>query len=322
MVGFGTALFLLAVWYAWIWWRRRDRLADMRWFLRAAVAAPVAAYICVEAGWIVTEVGRQPWVVYEIMRTEDAVTDVGAAAVWTSLSLIVVLYTALAVGAVLVIRGMTRRWREGDLDDSDVPYGPREPLAAPGPRDPEGARVSAVDACAVILLAGVVLYALLGGADFGAGFWDLTAGGDRRGEAPRALIDRAIGPVWEAEPRLADLRAGGHVDRVPRGLQLDPVHPVHPVHPGGARHHPARGGLRLPQGLDPARGAPRLRGDLRHRLGAHALLPRRHPRRDRLRARARGQRRRRHLDELGQPVGGDGRGAGGGRSAPTWRPST
>lgn len=58
--------------------------------------------------------------------------------------------------------------------------------------------MSAVDACAVILLAGVVLYALLGGADFGAGFWDLTAGGDRRGEAPRALIDRAIGPVWEA----------------------------------------------------------------------------------------------------------------------------
>jgi cytochrome bd ubiquinol oxidase subunit II len=58
--------------------------------------------------------------------------------------------------------------------------------------------MSAVDACALILLAGVVLYALLGGADFGAGFWDLTAGGERRGEAPRALIDRAIGPVWEA----------------------------------------------------------------------------------------------------------------------------
>jgi cytochrome bd ubiquinol oxidase subunit II len=58
--------------------------------------------------------------------------------------------------------------------------------------------VSAVDACALILLAGMILYALLAGADFGAGFWDLTAGGDRRGAAPRALIDRAIGPVWEA----------------------------------------------------------------------------------------------------------------------------
>ena len=171
--------------------------------------------------------------------------------------------------------------------------------------------MSAVDACAVILLAGVVLYALLGGADFGAGFWDLTAGGDRRGEAPA----RAHRPRHRAglggQPRLAHLRAGGHVDRVPRGLQLDPVHPVHPLHARGARHRPARGRLRLPKGLDPAGGAPRLRGDLRHRLGAHALLPRRHPRRDRLGARAQGQRRRRHLDQLGQPLGGDGRGAGG-----------
>ena len=93
MVGLGTALFLLALWFAWIWWRRRDRLADMRWFLRAAVLAPVAAYICVESGWIVTEVGRQPWIVYEILRTQDAVTNTGAAAVWTSLSAILVLYT-------------------------------------------------------------------------------------------------------------------------------------------------------------------------------------------------------------------------------------
>lgn len=58
--------------------------------------------------------------------------------------------------------------------------------------------MSAADGCLVVLLVGVVLYALLGGADFGAGFWDLTAGGAERGARPRALIDRAIGPVWEA----------------------------------------------------------------------------------------------------------------------------
>jgi cytochrome d ubiquinol oxidase subunit II len=50
----------------------------------------------------------------------------------------------------------------------------------------------------VILFAGIVLYATFGGADFGAGFWDLTAGDAERGRRPRALIDRAIGPVWEA----------------------------------------------------------------------------------------------------------------------------
>ena len=51
---------------------------------------------------------------------------------------------------------------------------------------------------AVILFVGVVLYAVFGGADFGAGFWDLTAGGAERGRRPRGLIDRSIGPVWEA----------------------------------------------------------------------------------------------------------------------------
>ena len=58
--------------------------------------------------------------------------------------------------------------------------------------------MSAVDGCLAVLGVGVLLYALLGGADFGAGFWDLTAGGAERGERPRALIDRSIGPVWEA----------------------------------------------------------------------------------------------------------------------------
>jgi cytochrome d ubiquinol oxidase subunit II len=48
-----------------------------------------------------------------------------------------------------------------------------------------------------ILLASVTLYAVLGGADFGAGLWDLLAGGDRRGQAPRRLIDESITPVWE-----------------------------------------------------------------------------------------------------------------------------
>jgi cytochrome d ubiquinol oxidase subunit II len=55
-----------------------------------------------------------------------------------------------------------------------------------------------VNAVAVVLFFGVTAYALFGGADFGAGFWDLVAGGAQRGERPRALIDHSIGPVWEA----------------------------------------------------------------------------------------------------------------------------
>ncbi len=75
--------------------------------------------------------GRQPWIVYEVMRTEDAVTQ--ADGVWVSLAVVVVAYTALGVATVLVLRAMARRWRSAD--EVDVPYGPRptssEPPEAP-----------------------------------------------------------------------------------------------------------------------------------------------------------------------------------------------
>jgi cytochrome bd ubiquinol oxidase subunit II len=58
--------------------------------------------------------------------------------------------------------------------------------------------VSEADAVAVVLFVGVIAYAIFGGADFGAGFWDLIAGGAERGDRPRKLIDHSIGPVWEA----------------------------------------------------------------------------------------------------------------------------
>ena len=58
--------------------------------------------------------------------------------------------------------------------------------------------MTAAAAVGAILLASVTLYAILGGADFGGGLWDLLAGGDQRGRAPRRLIDESITPVWEA----------------------------------------------------------------------------------------------------------------------------
>lgn len=139
MVGLGSALTLLALWFAVLWRRRRKEIVNSTWFLRAAVVAPIAAYMCLEAGWVVTEVGRQPWVVYEILRTEDAVTNASAGLVWTTFIAIVVLYAGIATGAVLVIRGLTRRWRAGDDDDDGVPYGPLDRPAAEGARPGGGA---------------------------------------------------------------------------------------------------------------------------------------------------------------------------------------
>jgi len=73
MVALGTYLALVAVWAAWLAWRRAD-LAHHRWLMRAVAVATPMGFIAVEAGWMVTELGRQPWVIYAVLRTRDAVT--------------------------------------------------------------------------------------------------------------------------------------------------------------------------------------------------------------------------------------------------------
>jgi cytochrome d ubiquinol oxidase subunit I len=121
MVAIGSGLLLLGAWLAFSWWRRRD-LPRTVWFLRAGAVAGVGAVVALECGWIVTEVGRQPWTVYKLLRTENAVT--GATGIWASLVVVLVLYTALGAGTVIALRTMARRWREGEAEDDEVPYGP------------------------------------------------------------------------------------------------------------------------------------------------------------------------------------------------------
>jgi cytochrome d ubiquinol oxidase subunit I len=136
MVGICTALIALGLWLAWAWWRRRD-IPRTPWFLRAVALSGVAAVVALESGWIVTEVGRQPWVVYEVMRTKDAVT--GASGVWVTFSAVLVLYAALGTAAVLILRTMAHRWRTAEIGEAEVPYGPSEPAPAPEPPSPGGA---------------------------------------------------------------------------------------------------------------------------------------------------------------------------------------
>jgi cytochrome d ubiquinol oxidase subunit I len=129
MVGLGTLLFLLSLWYGASWIFRR-RMPASKWFLRAAAASGVLAVIAMEAGWIVTEVGRQPWIVYNYMKVEDAAT--GNTGVWITFVAIVVLYLALGATTILVLRGMSRRFRRaGGFSEHDAPYAPSAPPEAP-----------------------------------------------------------------------------------------------------------------------------------------------------------------------------------------------
>ena len=120
MVGIGTLLALLAVWFAIAWWRRRD-LPATRWFLRGAAVAGVAAVIALECGWMVTEIGRQPWIVHGYMRTADAVTN--AQGIWYVFALTLLVYIALGAIAVYVLRGLATR---PDAPAGDIPYAPLE----------------------------------------------------------------------------------------------------------------------------------------------------------------------------------------------------
>jgi cytochrome bd ubiquinol oxidase subunit I len=122
MVGIGTALLGLAAWLAFVWWRRRE-IPHTPWFLRAVAVSGVAAIVALWCGWIVTEVGRQPWIVQGYMRTSEAVTE--AEGIWFAFAAVLLLYAALGTIAVLVLRSMSRRWREeGDGTEAETPYGP------------------------------------------------------------------------------------------------------------------------------------------------------------------------------------------------------
>jgi cytochrome d ubiquinol oxidase subunit I len=73
MVALGTYLALVGLWGIWLALRRADH-ASHPWFLRAVALSAPLGFIAIEAGWTVTEVGRQPWIVYGILRTAEAVT--------------------------------------------------------------------------------------------------------------------------------------------------------------------------------------------------------------------------------------------------------
>jgi cytochrome d ubiquinol oxidase subunit I len=124
MVGIGTALLLLGVWVAFSWWKKRD-IPQTPWFLRAVAVSGAGAILALWCGWIVTEVGRQPWIVQGYMRTEEAVTDAGG--IWFSFAIVLLLYVAIGTVAILVLRAMSRRWREGKDEPAGTPYAPPSP---------------------------------------------------------------------------------------------------------------------------------------------------------------------------------------------------
>jgi cytochrome d ubiquinol oxidase subunit I len=120
MVGIGTLLALLSLIYFYVRFRRK-RLPTSRWFYRAVVAAGPLSVVALIAGWVTTEVGRQPWIVYGVMRTSEAVT--GAQGIPVGYATLVAVYIGLAAAVVWLLR----RFSQVPLDSAE-----------PGPAIPPG----------------------------------------------------------------------------------------------------------------------------------------------------------------------------------------
>jgi len=102
----GTYMALVGLWAGWLAWRKRD-FATRRRFLWVLVIAAPSGFLALEAGWMVTELGRQPWIIFGVLKTADAVTPMPGLIV--PFATITLLYCALGViVAVLLYRQIVR----------------------------------------------------------------------------------------------------------------------------------------------------------------------------------------------------------------------
>jgi cytochrome d ubiquinol oxidase subunit I len=131
MAYLGTVVLLLGLWGAWAMWRRS--LTRSRWFLAVATWAVILPFLMNTAGWLLTENGRQPWIVQGLMLTKNGVSpSVSVAWIWTTLILFIVIYALLAVAdGVLMVRYGRKNLAE-DAEEEPGEGGPGEGEAETG----------------------------------------------------------------------------------------------------------------------------------------------------------------------------------------------
>ena len=160
-------------------------MAKKRWFysswlLKLFVLALPLGFIAVEAGWTVTEVGRQPWIIQGVMRTADAVTPMPGIA-W-SFYLFTVVYISLSIAVIYLLRRQIKM----------------VPVLYDKVSDPSTLTSLMMEYVVIAFLyLAILLYLLLGGADFGAGIIEMFTS-QRNIRRTRKTLYHAIGPIWEA----------------------------------------------------------------------------------------------------------------------------
>jgi cytochrome d ubiquinol oxidase subunit I len=285
MVGIGSLLALIGLVYLYLRFRRQGL---PRWLLWAVVAAGPLSVVALIAGWITTEVGRQPWIVYDVMKVDAAVT--GASDIPIGYGALSVVYLVLAVIVFFILRRLARLPlpAPGDTtteDSGGLCSGRLHPRRDGGVHGARGGRLRRrpVDA---------------------ARLRTVPAAGTGPG-APRD------GARLGSQSRLADLRARGVLDGVPGGVRLDRLDAGRTAADRGDRDHPARRGLRAAQRRGRFRRRQASGEPARRLLDHHPVRARHRGRRDRHRPGPRGQRGGRSRDLLAGTRAGAGRSAGG-----------
>jgi cytochrome d ubiquinol oxidase subunit I len=129
MVGLGSLMIVLGLWSAWLRWR--GTLWHSRAFLRFALWMGPTGIIAILAGWFTTEIGRQPWTVYGLLRTSDAVSAHGAGQLSITLAIFIVVYFAVfgtGVGYLMRLVRQGPTYHEGRLQPDGGPGQERTPM--------------------------------------------------------------------------------------------------------------------------------------------------------------------------------------------------
>ena len=201
MVGIGFLMIGIGLVSLWLRWHKR--LYDAQWFLRLCVLASPLGFFAVTFGWITTEHGRQPWVVYGLMRTADAVSPHPAGSVLASLVMFVVVYCVVfGAGTYYLLRLM----REVPSRARPPPALARRPAADGGCRraararrlraEPGGVTAMTLDLPLIwagIIALGVIMYVIMDGFDLGVGILFPFAATDE----DRDVMMNTAAPIWD-----------------------------------------------------------------------------------------------------------------------------
>ena len=277
MVGIGLLMIATGLFGAFLWWR--GKLFTTRWYLRIVQHGWWLGFVAMLCGWITTEVGRQPWIAYGILRTADAISPVSAASVLTTLVLFVIVYGIVFSMGIYYINRLIVRGPQGTA--IEPPHAaPGRPLVGRercGARSDAGGRLTMEWYLPVIwaglIGAAVALYVILDGFDLGIGILFPFAKEDKE-KRPDDRLDRA---VLGRQRDLAGARRRRIVGRVPARLCGDHAGALPAGDRDAARAGVPRRRVRVPHRRGDQQEILEFR--LRGRLDARGVLPGPDPRR-------------------------------------------